>query len=261
MRIQTVPCLSDNLSYLVIDDATRTCVAIDTGEARPFFDAIREQSLRLVAILATHHHYDHVGALSQFPEIPVWSSSRDLDRVPGAGRSHERYSFGDAETLSWSRLANDESLSPVTIELRTLAIPGHTEGQMALIFRDESGGDATDHVFVGDTLFALGCGRCSEGTPEKLFESLQKIKSLPKTARIYFGHEYTEKNALFWISHASRDPKLIDSEKIKQALADHAQALQPKPAPTLAEEMELNPFLQIKNASEFRRWRELRNQF
>lgn len=261
MRIQTVPCLSDNLSYLVIDDTTRTCVAIDTGEARPFFDAIREQSLRLIAILATHHHYDHVGALSQFPEVPVWSSGRDMDRVPGAGRSRERFSFEDGDSISWSRLANDDSLSDVAIQLRTLAIPGHTEGQMALIFRDESGGDVTDHVFVGDTLFALGCGRCTEGTPEILFNSLQKIKSLPKTARVYFGHEYTEKNALFWISHASRDAQLIDSEKIKRALAVHAQTPQPKPAPTLGEEMDLNPFLQIKNASEFRRWRELRNQF
>jgi hydroxyacylglutathione hydrolase len=285
VRIQTIPCLSDNLSYLVIDEVTRTCVAIDTGEARPFLDAIREQSLRLVAILTTHHHYDHIGALSQFPEVPVWSSKRDLERVPGAGKSQVRYTFEDGNVISWGELAHDPSISKVPIKMCALAIPGHTEGQTALIFSVDAispsvhldaspsvhldaspsvhldASPSVHHVFVGDTLFAFGCGRCLEGTPETLFESLQKIKALPKDARLYFGHEYTEKNSLFWLSHVSKDSALIDGDKIKRALMLHGKAELPKPAPTLAEELDLNPFLKIKNASEFRRWRELRNQF
>lgn len=258
MRIETIPCLSDNLSYLVINDDTRTCVAIDTGEARPFFDSIREQKLRLLAILATHHHYDHIGAISEFPEVPVWSSARDLDRVPGNGSSRVRKTFRDGDVLTWSELADDPILEKVDITMRALAIPGHTEGQTALIFR---AGNSTEHVFVGDTLFAMGCGRCLEGTPEILFESLQKLKALRKDSKIYFGHEYTEKNALFWLAHAAKNPALIDSEKIKQALVVHGQTRLPKPAPTLGEELEQNPFLQIKDAAEFRRWRELRNHF
>ena len=258
MRIQTVPCLSDNLSYLVVDDESRTCVVIDPGEGQPFFDAIRTQSLRLTAIMTTHHHYDHIGALSLFPEVPVWSSKRDADRVPGAGKSKVRATFSDGDRLSWSEIAHDQLLKDVTIEFRALAIPGHTEGQTALIFADVN---STPQVFVGDTLFALGCGRCLEGTPEILFESLMKLKSLPKESLVYFGHEYTEKNALFWLAHASRDPELVNSEKIKSILTRHASGPLVKPPPTLEEEIDRNPFLKIKNASEFKSWRELRNIF
>ena len=149
---------------------------------------------------------------------------------------------------------------------------------MALIFTEDSAADlssssnltsvsksapaaSTAHVFVGDTLFALGCGRCLEGTPEILFESLQKLKNLPQDARLYFGHEYTEKNALFWLSHATKDNELIQPEKIKKILLDEKTAPFPKPAPTIKEETDRNPFLKIKNASDFRRWRELRNIF
>lgn len=270
MRIQTVPCLRDNLSYLVIDDHTRTCIVIDPGEAGPFFEAMRSQHLRLIAIITTHHHYDHIGALSQFPEVPVWSSKRDLDRVPGVGRARERRTFEDGDELSWGQIAGDDLLEKVPITFRALAIPGHTEGQTALIFNDGTT-DAVDHVFVGDTLFAFGCGRCMEGTPEQLFESLQKIKALAPESRLYFGHEYTERNALFWLAHASHATESltgpfasslsIDVEKIKRALEAHHQTPLPKTAPTLAGEMDLNPFLQIKNAGEFTRWRSLRNQF
>ena len=259
MRIETVRCLSDNLSYLVIDDPSRTCVVIDPGEAAPFFDTIRAQALRLVAIVTTHHHYDHIGALSLFPEVPVWSSLRDRDRVPGAGRSKDRPTFTDGETKTWSELAQDPSLANVEIRFAAMAIPGHTEGQFALLFSENRG---VPHVFVGDTLFAFGCGRCLEGTPEILFESLQRIKALPPESRLYFGHEYTERNALFWLAHASHAGETrLDAVAIKEALEAHAKKPLPVPAPTLAEEMRRNPFLQIKNASEFRRWRDLRNSF
>ncbi|CAN5636184.1 hydroxyacylglutathione hydrolase [soil metagenome] len=275
MRIQTVPCLSDNLSYLVIDDATQTCVAIDPGEARPFLETIREQNLRLIAVLATHHHYDHVGGLSQLPSVPVWSSKRDLDRIPGAGESKIREAFIDSKTLTWSELAGlpqDAVLKSVPIELRTMSIPGHTEGQTALIVEDARIANHVPHVFVGDTLFALGCGRCLEGTPEILFESLQKLKQLEPHCLVYFGHEYTEKNALFWLSHrktADADPRIdalrFDADHVARQLESHMAYVRatrvPKPAPRLDVEIANNPFLQIKSANEFRRWRELRNSF
>ncbi len=256
MRIHTVPCLSDNLSYLVIDDDSRTCIIIDPSEAAPFLETIRTQGLKLVAILATHHHYDHIGGLALLPEVPVWSSARDLERIPGAGHSKVRKVYDDAKITRWSELADDPALSRVSIQLRTKQIPGHTEGQVALIFNES-------HVFVGDTLFALGCGRCLEGTPEQLFDSLQTLKTMPPQARVYFGHEYTEKNTLFWIAHAkkSSDELQLDPEALKQILSEHANKRLPAEPPTLAEEIRRNPFLQIKNASEFRRWRELRNLF
>lgn len=274
MRIQTVPCLSDNLSYLVVDDSTRTCVAIDPGEAKPFLETLRDQNLDLIAILATHHHYDHIGGLSEMPEAPVWSSARDFSRVPGAGKSKVRATFDDSKDLTWSTLAQNENhpdLKNIKIRLQTMAIPGHTEGQVAIMFDDESSNDRTRHVFVGDTLFSMGCGRCLEGTPETLFESLQKIKALPPASLIYFGHEYTEKNALFWLSHRQtlqdETPGALrfNIETIALELENHMDDLRksrlPKPAPRLRDEIRVNPFLQIQTAPEFRRWRELRNKF
>lgn len=287
MRIQTVPCLSDNLSYLIVDDATRTCVVIDPSEARPFLEQIRDQNLELIAILATHHHYDHIGGLSQMPAVPVWSSLRDFDRVPGAGGSKIRETYGcvnenaigstidDAKSISWSALAKrvgEPKLDAVKIQIRTISIPGHTEGQTAIIMTDENSAEKTPNVFVGDTLFSFGCGRCLEGTPEILFESLQKLKALPSESRIYFGHEYTEKNALFWLSHRktaeaeTRDDAFhFDSNVVASELEKHMALMRtsqaPTPAPRLDDEIRRNPFLQITTASEFRRWRELRNAF
>lgn len=261
IRIQTIPCLSDNLSYLLIDDADRSCVIVDPGEAQPFLQAIRSQNLELKAVLATHHHYDHIGGLSELSPVPVWSSVRDRDRIPSAGGSGLRKTLSDRETVSWADLGNTTGTNDITIT--AIEIPGHTEGQLAYIVESRTGrarGEAD--VFVGDTLFSLGCGRCLEGTPEILFASLQKIKGLPIKSRIHFGHEYTEKNALFWLSLGAAEPEnpSIDLAMIKNELSTVSQSRDPRPAPTLESEMKLNPFLRTQNASEFRRWRDLRNQ-
>lgn len=258
MTIQTVPCLSDNLCYLIIDEGSKSCVIVDPSEAKPFLDTIARQGLKLEAILATHHHYDHIGGLSELPDVPVWSSQRDLDRIPGAGGGKKRRSVTDGEIFTWTDLT-DGKYPNSEISFSVLGIPGHTEGQVAYVFK---GADGIPHVFVGDTLFAFGCGRCLEGSPEELFDSLQKIKRLAPESRIYFGHDYTERNALFWLSQTSSDDAgLISRAEIEVELRASAQAPYPKEAPTLASELHLNPFLKIKNANEFRRWRELRNHF
>lgn len=262
IRIQTIPCLSDNLSYLLVDDDDRSCVIVDPGEAMPFLHAIRSQNLELKAVLATHHHYDHIGGLSELSPVPTWSSRRDKDRIPGAGGAGLRKTLGDGESATWAGLGDATGSKEITIT--AIEIPGHTEGQLAYVVESKSGrarGEAD--VFVGDTLFSLGCGRCLEGTPEILFASLQKLKGLPAKSRIHFGHEYTEKNALFWLSLGATEPENpdIDIAKIKNELSVVSQARGPRPAPTLESEMKLNPFLRTQNASEFRRWRELRNRF
>lgn len=304
MRIQTVPCLRDNLSYLVIDEPSRTCVIIDPGEAEPFLNAIESEGLTLHAIITTHHHHDHIGGLKGLPDVPVWSSARDLDRVPGAGSTGSqtlRRTFSSAAAprsqLSWAdlgalagdhtdadarnlaRLSPAESVSQIrasTIRFDAIAIPGHTEGQIAIVVSDSKEPIPAPHIFVGDTLFELGCGRCLEGTPEELFKSLQILKSFPKDSRIYFGHEYTEKNALFWLHHAGEldraneplcaGPRVITSHDIRAHLEKHQEFVRrhpgvPKPAPTLETEIARNPFLQIESVSDFRHWRDLRNQF
>lgn len=275
MRIQTIPCRTDNLSYLVIDEPSRTCVIVDPSAATPFLDAIEEQGLTLQAIVTTHHHHDHIDGLPDLREVPVWSSERDLDRIPGAGSTGsraKRRAFTPGQAVTWKELGEtstpETAKSPIRFEV--VSIPGHTEGQIAILVSDSTTNEPP-HVFVGDTLFALGCGRCIEGTPEELFASLQLLKTLPETSLVYFGHEYTERNAEFWLHHGAELDKntegsfKVDTRDIEKILESYHRLRHspknPTSAPTLKNETGRNPFLQIKNASEFTHWRLLRNKF
>ena len=126
--------------------------------------------------------------------------------------------------------------------------------------------DDESHIFVGDTLFSLGCGRCLEGTPEELFASLQRIKALPQETRVHFGHEYTLRNFEFWSEMHRRYPSetkdIIELTLLRSLEQEVARdGFTHRRAPMLREELANNPFLKIKNATEFRRWRLERNTF
>lgn len=221
MTVRTIPTLKDNLSYILHASGSDEAVVIDPSEAAPVLAALERYSLRAVLILNTHHHHDHIGGNSELIRrygIPVWCSNRDLERVPGAVRG----------------LFDGEELHVAKLRFRVLSIPGHTEGQIAFHFED-------DHsIFVGDTLFSLGCGRLFEGTASELWKSLRKISSLPPETQIYFGHEYTERNARFTLSFFPDDVRILERmRKTAHEIADHRVAT----APTIADEKTLNLFL------------------
>jgi len=239
MQVTIVPCLKDNYAYLVRPEGAGVCAVVDACESAPIERALDELGLRLGAILATHHHYDHVGgneALAhKFPGIEVFGSTYDRGRIP----SQTRF------------LEDGETIETVGLGFRCLAIPGHTLGAVAYVGHGA--------VFTGDTLFAAGCGRLFEGTPAMMFESLtKKLGSLPDDTRVYFGHEYTANNLRFAAVVEPDNPHV--KEKAEHVAAERARGGYTSPS-TLAEERLTNPFMRSDSAEKLGELRALKDNF
>ncbi len=235
--------LSDNHCFLLWRDGSKKAAVIDPAEEAPVLSALRRHGLELGLILNTHHHNDHVDgnlALQKHFNVPIFSSAYDSNRIPGeiAGEI-SRASRG---------LVDKERVELLGLEFTALAMPGHTLGQVAYYFENLRTSEGTHPgVFVGDTLFAMGCGRLFEGSAEQMWASLKRLMALPPTTRLYFGHEYTRLNEPF--------AKFIEPENLQIPERQHqAQTILVKgpdeivPAPTLAQEMMVNPFLRIADA-------------
>jgi hydroxyacylglutathione hydrolase len=227
MRVVPVPCLSDNYAYVVARAGSPDAIVIDPSEAEPVARALAHEGLELTAILATHHHHDHVGGVealrARFGAVAVYAHASDAGRVPGQS---ERVEDGRRFTVAG-------------LEVLPLHVPGHTRGAVAYVV-----GDA---VFTGDTLFVAGCGRLFEGTADDLHASLNgKLARLPITTRVYCGHEYTAANLRF---AAAMEP---ESEPVREKAA-RVEALRAKGEPTvpstIADELETNPFLRVGSAA------------
>ena len=217
MAIHAVPAFKDNYIWMVEDG--RHAVAVDPGDAAPVQEFLERRGLVLTAVLATHHHADHVGGM---PELARrW-------KCPTIGPTLEVAAGLDR------RVAEGEvfAVPGIALELATLDIPGHTAGHIALYSRDA--------VFCGDTLFACGCGRLFEGTPAQMMASLAKLARLPGPTRVYCGHEYTLANIQFAQAVEPGNTKL--AERAAREAAKRARG-EPTLPSTIAEELATNPFL------------------
>ena len=226
LEVVQFPCLNDNYGFLIHDTATNTTATIDTPEVAPINAALEAQGWRLDFILNTHHHFDHAGgneALKEQWGAKVVGAASDAQRIPGI----------DIQVSEGDEVAIGESRGVV------FEVPGHTSGHVAYYF--ESAGVA----FVGDTLFALGCGRLFEGSPEQMWTSLQKLIALPADTKVYCAHEYTQANAAFALSVEPDNPAL-------QARAKQIDELRAKGEPTvpttIGEELASNPFVRPDSA-------------
>ncbi len=217
VAIHAVPAFADNYIWVLEDG--RAAAAVDPGDAAPVEAFLERRGLRLEAVLATHHHADHVGGLEEL-------------------RTHWRCAtFGPAREVEAPldrRLAEGDrfTIPGLGIELGTLDIPGHTKGHIALV------GDG--HLFCGDTLFACGCGRLFEGTAEEMFDSLGKLARLPGGTRVYCGHEYTLANIRFAEAVEPGNVKLAERKGREGARRARGEPTLPS---TIAEELATNPFL------------------
>lgn len=228
IEVVPVPCFVDNYAYLIIGrGAPGLALVVDPSETAPVEAALAARGLTLSAILATHHHPDHVmgvpGLVATRPGLPVYGFASDARRIEGL--THGLHD-GDVFAL-------------LGFEITTLHVPGHTLGAVAYVVRGSHG--ETPVVFTGDTLFIGGCGRMFEGTPEVMQRSLCAVlAALPPETEVYCGHEYSAANLRF---AAAVEP----GNAAVQVAAARTDTLRAEGKPTVPStiglERAINPFL------------------
>ena len=221
LTIHMFPCLTDNYGYLLHDADSGTTAAVDTPDAEEIAVQLDAKGWRLTHILNTHHHADHAGgnlALKRRTGCTIVGPRADAARIPGID-----IGVGDGDEVALG-----------AHRARVFDTPGHTRGHIVYWF------EGARAAFVGDTLFALGCGRLFEGSPRDMWTSLQKILAWPDDTRLYCAHEYTQSNARFALTVEPQNRALV--ERAAQVARLRA-AGKPTVPTTLVEERATNPFL------------------
>ncbi|VXB70434.1 putative hydroxyacylglutathione hydrolase [Luteimonas sp. 9C] len=218
MRLQPLPAFDDNYIW-TLSDASGRAVVVDPGQAAPVL-AAADAGLTPAAILLTHHHADHIGGvealLARWPDLPVFAP--DDPRIPQA-----TVRVGDGETVGiegW--------------RFAVMAVPGHTRSHIAF--------HGHGHLFSGDTLFSLGCGRMFEGTAAQMLASLDRLAALPADTLVCCGHEYSQSNAAF---ARVVDPDNAALRRREQEILDMRSVSRPTLPVALASELDCNPFLRV----------------
>ena len=238
MEIVAVPVLTDNYVWLIHNRDTGETAAVDPSVSDPVLDAAAARRWLITQVLNTHWHPDHTGGNQGIKAatgctITAPAEARRVSEVDRVVAEGDRVTVAGAEAMVWE-------------------IPAHTAGHIAYYFEDEG------MIFVGDTMFAMGCGRLFEGTAEQMYANLQRIAALPGDVRIYCGHEYTLANGRF-AAHVEPD-NLAIAERLKRVEAQRAADEITLPT-TVAQERETNPFVRSTDVEEFTRRRTAKDSF
>jgi hydroxyacylglutathione hydrolase len=237
MEIVAVPAFADNYLWLVHNEASGETAVVDPGDAAPVLAEAERRRWTITQVWNTHWHPDHTGgnlAIQQATGARI--SGPAGENIPGRDIA----------------LSEDDEVQLGAHVGRVIVVPGHTLGHIALIFDQER------VAFVGDTLFAMGCGRLFEGSPEQMYRSLQRLAALPGDARLYCAHEYTLSNARF-AAHADPENAAIADRlnEVKQ-LRENGKITVPT---TVAQERETNVFVRATDVQEFARLRREKDSF
>lgn len=225
IEIIAVPAFQDNYIWLIVNQDTKHCIAVDPGDASPVIETIQQLSLLPMGIFITHHHFDHTHGvkklLAMHPKLHVFGPKNEsIYGINFAIDKEGEYQF-HAMQLPFS----------------ILKTPGHTLDHICFYLRQKNA------LFCGDTLFSAGCGRLFEGTAEQMQHSLNKINALPAETLIYCAHEYTLQNLAFAQTVEPNNHEIKTRIASVQARRDAGQASLPS---TLSIERKTNPFLRAK---------------
>jgi hydroxyacylglutathione hydrolase len=225
MQVHLLPARTDNYIFVLREESGLTAV-VDPGEAAPVRRFLEERDWNLDCIFVTHHHFDHVGGISELRArygCKVYGSARDRKRIPEVTnelRGGDRFAFGRES-------------------VEVFAADGHTLGHILYWF------PATAAVFVGDTLFSLGCGKLFEGNPKEMWGALTLLRQLPEGAQVYCAHEYTQENAEFARRVEPKNSELM--ARIHEVENLRARGRPTVPSSLQSEKM-CNPFLRPESA-------------
>lgn len=253
-EIRLIPIFEDNYIFVGRAGGAANYFAVDPGEPRALNKFLSERSAGLDAILMTHEHSDHIGGVmdlaARFPACKVIGPPSVRRFLPHLERRFH--------------VPNDNHLEVAGLKFEVRQWPGHTTDHWCYWLAAE------ESLFCGDTLFGLGCGRVISGTLQQMFETLQALKQLPSSSRIYCAHEYSLRNLSFLRQKRTLfPPSFRDRENFSDARLDLAEAELRKRLETenatvplkLEFEATFNPFLRAVDFGEFEEIRKLRNQF
>jgi hydroxyacylglutathione hydrolase len=238
LEIVAVPAFADNYIWLVHDPESGETAVVDPGDAEPTLTEAKRRGWTITQVWNTHKHWDHSDGNLAVKEAAAGCtiSGPAGEEVPGRD-----VALGEGDAL---RLGSQVG--------RTMHIPGHTIGHIALVFDEER------IAFVGDTVFAMGCGRMFEGTPQQMYRSIQRIAALPEDTKLFCGHEYTLSNARFATHYEPGNQAIADRLSQVEEMRERGAITLPT---TVGAERATNPFVRSSDWQEFARLRAAKDSF
>ena len=227
IEVVRIPAFEDNYIWLAHDDASGETIVVDPGDAAPVLAEADRRGWHINQIWNTHWHGDHIGgnaAIKAATGCTVTGPAAEAAKIPTLDREVRE---GDTVYIG-------------AVEARVLEVPAHTAGHIAY-YLPEAG-----IAFVGDTLFAMGCGRLFEGTAEQMWTNMQRLAALPDETRIYCAHEYTQSNGRYALHVELDNQALIERMRAVDAMRARGEPTVPT---TIALERATNPFMRAGNVA------------